>query len=175
VRSTVSKTADLRDELLCYPLAQGRDYRSLSFPSLHLEPGLCDRRSMLMARTLISEPNEVVRRLLEGMLRRLGHEPLLITMPTLALGLDADLFIVEPKAAGGSILTQAVHIANPSLPMICASVSSPPWELCELGLVFADSLIVPFTLGQLRSAIELALHAQSGVVIANPRDSGSEF
>jgi hypothetical protein len=112
-----------------------------------------------MAQTLISEPNEVVRRVLEGMLRRLGHEPLLITMPTLALGLEADLFIVEPKAAGGGILTQAVHITNPSLPMICVSVSIPPWELFELGVVFADSLIVPFTLGQLRTAIELALHA----------------
>jgi hypothetical protein len=114
-----------------------------------------------MARTLISEPNEVDRRLLEGMLRRLGHEPLLITMPTLALGLDADLFIVEPEAPGGGILAQALHIANPSLPMICASVSVPPWELCQLGVVFADSLIVPFTLGQLRAAIELALHLQS--------------
>jgi hypothetical protein len=114
-----------------------------------------------MALTLISEPNEVIRRLLEGMLRRLGHKPLLITMPTLERTLNADLFIVEPKAAGEKMLTQAAHIANPSLPMICASVSSPPWELCELGVVFAASLIVPFTLGQLRAAIELASHAQA--------------
>jgi hypothetical protein len=116
---------------------------------------------MLMARTLISEPDDVIRRLLEGMLTRLGHEPLLITMPTLERALNADLFIVEPKAAGGRILAQAVHIANPSLPMICASVSIPPWELCELGVVFADSLIVPFTLGQLQAAIEVASHAQA--------------
>jgi hypothetical protein len=114
-----------------------------------------------MALMLISEPNEIIRRLLEEMLTRLGHEPLLITMPTLERALNADLFIAEPKAAGGSILAQAVHIVNPSLPMICASVSIPPWELCELGIVFVDSLIVPFTLGQLRSAIELASRAQA--------------
>lgn len=114
-----------------------------------------------MALTLISEPNEVIRRSLEGMLTRLGHEPLLITMSTLERALSADLFIVEPKAAGGGMLTQAAHIANPSLPMICASVSVPPWELCEVGVVFATSLIVPFTLGQLQAAIELASHAQA--------------
>src|ERR1700684_1212833 len=104
-----------------------------------------------MARTLISEPNEVLRRLLEGMLTRLGHEPLLITIPTLERALNADLLIVEPKAAGGRMLVQAVHIANPLLPVICASVSIPPWELCELGVVFVASLIVPFTLGELRA------------------------
>jgi CheY-like chemotaxis protein len=114
-----------------------------------------------MTRTLISEPNEIDRRLLERMLTRLGHEPLVVTMPTLARVLDADLFIVEPAAPGERMLAQAVHIANPSLPMICASVSGPPGELCELGVVFADSLVVPFTLSQLRAAIELALHAQS--------------
>jgi hypothetical protein len=126
-----------------------------------LEAGLCGYRPILMARTLISEPNEVIRRLLEGMLIRLGHEPILITMPTLERALNADLLIVEPKAADGRMLVQAVHIANPSLPMICASVSIPPWELFELGVVFVDSLIVPFTLGQLQAAIVLASHAQA--------------
>jgi len=114
-----------------------------------------------MALTLINEPNEVSRRLLAGMLTRLGHQPLLLTMPTLERALNADLFIVEPKASDGKMLTQAAHIANPSLPMICASVSIPPWELCELGVVFAASLIMPFTLGQLQAAIELASHAQA--------------
>lgn len=114
-----------------------------------------------MALTLINEPNEVGRRLLAGMLMRLGHQPLLLTMPTLERALNADLFIVEPRASGGKILTQAAHIANPSLLMICVSVSIPPWELCELGVVFAASLIVPFTLGQLRAAIEHASHAQA--------------
>jgi hypothetical protein len=117
-----------------------------------------------MALTLINEPNEIVGRLLGGMLTRLGHEPLLIAMPTLERALNADLFIVEPKAAGGKMLTQAAHIANPSLPMICASVSMPPWDLCELGVVFAASLIVPFTLGQLQAAIELASHAECASV-----------
>jgi hypothetical protein len=114
-----------------------------------------------MALMLINEPNEVSRRLLAKMLIRLGHQPLLLTMPTLKRAMNADLFIVEPKASGGKILAQAAHIANPSLPMICVSVSIPPWELCELGVVFAASLIVPFTLGQLRAAIELASHAQA--------------
>jgi hypothetical protein len=114
-----------------------------------------------MGLTLINEPNEASRRLLAGMLMRLGHQPLVLTMPTLERALNADLFIVEPKASGGKMLTQAAHIANPSLPMICVSVSIPPWELCELGVVFAASLIAPFTLGQLRVAIELASHAQA--------------
>jgi CheY-like chemotaxis protein len=114
-----------------------------------------------MARILISEPHELVRRLLEQMLMRMGHEPFVVTVPTLPRVLDADLFIVEPAAPVGIMLVQAVHIANPSLSMICASVYGPPGELHELGVVFADCLIKPFTLDQLQAAIEFTLHAQS--------------
>jgi hypothetical protein len=110
-----------------------------------------------MARILINESHESVRRLLERMVARLGHEPVPIVVPTPEHLLDADLLLVEPVAPLGAVLAQAVHIATPSLPIISASVSAPPPELAELGIEFAASLVKPFTLEDLDTAIKQAL------------------
>jgi CheY-like chemotaxis protein len=112
-----------------------------------------------MARILISESHEDVRRLLERMVTRLGHEPVLVRAPTPAQLRSADLLLVEPAAPAGAALTRAAHAANPTLPLICASVTAPPPELAELGVVFAAALVKPFTLGQLAGAIEQAQSA----------------
>ncbi len=119
-----------------------------------------------MARILISEPHEDVRRLLERMVARLGHEPVAVGGPTphqltSADVFGADVFIVEPAAPIGAALARAARLIDPLLPLICASVAAPPPELTELGIVFAAALLKPFTLEQLGEAIDRALRTQS--------------
>ncbi|HSZ06101.1 MAG TPA: hypothetical protein VK778_13005 [Solirubrobacteraceae bacterium] len=115
-----------------------------------------------MARILISEPHDEVRRLLERMVTRLGHEPTAVRMPTPEQLMSADALVVEPAAPIGAVLAQAASIANPALPLICASVAAAPPELAELGVVFAVSLVKPFTVQELGAAIELSLHTRAG-------------
>jgi DNA-binding NtrC family response regulator len=109
-----------------------------------------------MARIFISESHEDVRRLLERMVARLGHEPVLVRAPTPAQLRSADVLLVEPAAPAGTALTRAAHVANPTLPIICASVTAAP---SEPGVVFSASLVKPFTLEQLADAIERAQSA----------------
>ena len=115
-----------------------------------------------MARILVSESHEDVRRLLVRMLTRLGHEPIVVTVPAPEQLLSADVLVVEPAAPIGAVLAQAARLVNPSLPLICASVEAPPAELAELGIVFAVSLVKPFTAEQLRAAIEQSLRNERG-------------
>jgi hypothetical protein len=114
-----------------------------------------------MARILISEPRQDVRRLLEHMVARLGHEPMLVRVSAPEQLQSADVLVVEPAAPTGAVLAQAACIVNPSLPLICASVTAPPPELAELGVLFAAALVKPFTTEQLGVAIEETLRAQS--------------
>jgi DNA-binding NtrC family response regulator len=112
-----------------------------------------------MAQILISESHDDVRRLLERMVTRLGHEPVCVRVPAPAQLQSADVLVVEPAAPTGAVLAQAACIVNPALPLICASVTGPPPELTELGVEFAASLVKPFTAEQLDAAIEQALSA----------------
>ena len=112
-----------------------------------------------MARILISESHDDVRRLLERMVTRLGHEPIAVRVPTPEHLTSADVFVVEPAAPLGAVLAQAARVVNPSLPLICASVTAPPPKLAERGIVFSASLVKPFTAAQLGAAIEQALNA----------------
>jgi DNA-binding NtrC family response regulator len=115
-----------------------------------------------MARILISEPHDDVRRLLERMVTRLGHEPIAVRAPTPQQLTSADAFVLEPTAPIGAVLAQAAHLIDPSLPLICASVTAPPLELAELGISFTATLVKPFTFEQLSAAIERALRARRG-------------
>ncbi len=112
-----------------------------------------------MARILISEPDDDVRRLLERMIARLGHEPIAVRMPTPEQLTSADALVVEPAAPVGAVLAQAARLVDPSLPLICASVTAAPVELAELGVVFAACLVKPFTAEQLGAAIDRSLCA----------------
>jgi hypothetical protein len=112
-----------------------------------------------MAQILISESHDDVRRLLERMVTRLGHEPVLVKVPVPAQLQSADVLVVEPAAPTGAVLAQAACIVNPALPLICASVTGPPPELTELGVEFAASLVKPFTIEQFGAAIDRALCA----------------
>ena len=117
-----------------------------------------------MARILISEPDDAVRRLLQRMVTLLGHEPLRTDSPTEQLA-NADVLIIEPAAPNGALLAQAASIADPSLPLICSSVTEPPPELAKLGVDFAYCLVKPFTLQDfdvaLQEALELSEHPQT--------------
>lgn len=112
-----------------------------------------------MAQILISESHDDVRRLLERMVARLGHEPVCVRVPAPTQLQSADVLVVEPAAPTGAVLAQAACIVNPALPLICASVTGPPPELTELGVEFAASLVKPFTSEQLGAAIDRALCA----------------
>src|ERR1700677_2927248 len=90
-----------------------------------------------MARILISEPHDDVRRLLERMIARLGHEPFLVRAPTPAQLRSADILVVEPAAPAGAALTRAARAG--------------------LGVVFAANVVKPFTAAQLGAAVEQAL------------------
>lgn len=113
-----------------------------------------------MARILISESHADVRRLLERMVTRLGHEPIAVRAPTPQQLTSVDVFVIEPADPIGAVLAQAAHLIDPTLPLICASVTAPPQELAALGISFTATLVKPFTLDQLRAAIELALRAR---------------
>jgi CheY-like chemotaxis protein len=112
-----------------------------------------------MAQILISESHRDVRRLLERMLTRLGHEPIMVRTPDTEHLMSADAIIVEPVESVGALLAQAASIARPSLPLICASVTEPAAELAELGVNFSACLIKPFTTKELEAAIDQALNA----------------
>jgi hypothetical protein len=97
--------------------------------------------------------------MLVRMLTRLGHEPIVVTVPKPEQLLGAELLMVEPAAPIGAVLAQAAGLVNPSLPVICASVAAPPVELAELGVVFVACLVKPFTAEQLDAAIDRAQSA----------------
>jgi CheY-like chemotaxis protein len=110
-----------------------------------------------MARILISESHDDMRRLLERMVRTLGHDPLAPMVPAPEQLTGADVFVIEPAAPVGAVLAQAATIAVPSLPLVCASVSLPSPALVQLGVVFTACLVKPFTIEELGAAIEEAL------------------
>jgi CheY-like chemotaxis protein len=110
-----------------------------------------------MARILICESHDAVRQMLERMVARLGHEPVAVRVPGPQELASADVFVLEPAAPIGVTMAQAASVIDPSLPLICASIAEPPAELAELGVVFAATLIKPFTSEQLSEAIERAL------------------
>ncbi len=97
--------------------------------------------------------------MLERMITRLGYEPVPLSTATPGQLMSADLLVVEPASPAGAALAQAASIANPSLPLICASVTAPDPKLAQNGVVFVASLIKPFTVEQFRSAVDQALHS----------------
>lgn len=113
-----------------------------------------------MARILICESHEAVRQMLERMVARLGHEPVAVRVPGPEDLRSADVFVLEPAAPIGVTMAQAASVINPSLPLVCASVAEPPAELATLAVVFAASLVKPFTSEQLSQAIERALRTR---------------
>lgn len=106
-----------------------------------------------MRRIMVSEPHPDVRLLLERMVARQGDRPMLPDKPTPAQLRSLDVLLVEPAAPAGAMLAQLARAANPSLAIVCESVTAPSPELAQL-VDFAAVLIKPFTAQQLERAIE---------------------
>jgi hypothetical protein len=107
-----------------------------------------------MARILINETHPDVRDLLVRMVLQLGHEPLVLDIPTPERFLDAEVFLVEPAAPIGAVLAKAAELIAPSLPIVFVTVGAP----AELDIDPAAQVIKPFTATQLGDAIDRALN-----------------
>ncbi len=105
-----------------------------------------------MAQILISEPHAEVCRLLERMVSRLGHEPTLMPGSSTQELARLAAFIVEPAAQSGLATAKALSVVLPELPILCVSVAAAP----DVGISFSAALLKPFTLEQLRGALERA-------------------
>jgi CheY-like chemotaxis protein len=115
---------------------------------------------------MVSESHPDVRRLLERMVARLGHLPIVVATPTPAKLRSVDVLIVETVVPSGAMLAKLARAANPSLPIVCASVAAPPVELGERGIGFAAVLVKPFTAEQLAHVVRRVLPRRS-----SPRSS----
>jgi CheY-like chemotaxis protein len=106
-----------------------------------------------MTHILIIESHPEVRRLLERMVCRLGHEPVIATAPAMPLLQDIELVIVEPSDPASALLAEQVQLSDPLLPIICASVFTDP----QVDVAFSSCLLKPFTVDDLAAAIMHAL------------------
>ena len=106
-----------------------------------------------MARILISEPHADVRMLLARMVFHLGHEALILDVPTPERFMHSEVFLVETADPIGAVLAKAANIIRPELPIVFLSAESPP----DLDLEPVAYLMKPFTVSQLGGAVERAL------------------
>jgi CheY-like chemotaxis protein len=112
-----------------------------------------------VARVLICEPHDDIRALLELVVRRLGHEPVLCGKEaTDHIGVDAA--VIEPAAALGMRLARALRSRN--VPVLFTSIY--PAETAALALAPEAYLVKPFPLYALERALQSALLPSSTVV-----------
>lgn len=118
-----------------------------------------------MANILLSEADADVRRLLVVLLKRLGHEGIVLGGGTAAPP-SADLLLLEPASPACLEQARLVRERQPSIPVICVSILPP--EACFLSLGPLAYLAKPFVIGDLEVAIDNALAATStGVAQGN--------
>ena len=103
-----------------------------------------------MARILICEAHDDISALLELVVRRLGHEPVLNGAGA-HLGVDAA--VIEPGADGGLELARTLR--GQSVPVLFTSIY--PAENDMLALEPSAYLVKPFPLYALERALEQAL------------------
>jgi hypothetical protein len=127
-----------------------------------------------MATILISEPDPQVQRMLERMAARLGHQPIAVRIPAPFHLTSADVLLAELADPLAMVCAQAVQIANPSVAIVCASVTGPPAELAELGIELEAYLVKPFSSGQLDAVIRQALADRPDVDRRGADDQPSE-
>jgi DNA-binding NtrC family response regulator len=107
-----------------------------------------------MARVLISESHIEVRRLLQRMVRELGHDPQVADAPPTTEDLEGvGLLIVEPADPKGALLAKTVQTLDPGLPILGVSVL----DASQVDIAFHEFICKPFTFEQLASAVEQAL------------------
>jgi DNA-binding response OmpR family regulator len=104
-----------------------------------------------VARILIVEPHVDIRSLLELVVRRLGHEPVVHTGGTEPP--DIDVAVIEPGEGNGLPLARSLKTAG--VPLIFTSIFPPDRELLELQP--SAYLVKPFPLYALEAALAVAL------------------
>jgi DNA-binding response OmpR family regulator len=105
-----------------------------------------------MARVLICEPHDDITALLELVVRRLGHEPVLYTGgPVEQIGVDAA--VIEPGEEAGVQLARSLRSRD--VPVLFTSIYPPDNEV--LALTPAAYLVKPFPLYALERALQSAL------------------
>ncbi|MEO8289978.1 MAG: hypothetical protein ABI649_03165 [Gaiellaceae bacterium] len=107
-----------------------------------------------MARVLICEPHPEVRELLRHAIARLGHEPVLDTVPLQ----DVEAIVLEPADPASMERAQAFRAFGHDVPLVCASIEPPNGGTRSLAPV--AFLVKPFALPDLESAIEQALSSR---------------
>lgn len=105
-----------------------------------------------MARILICEPHDDTVALLELVVRRLGHQPVVYVQGD-PDALDVDAAVIEP--GDGSCLEVARTLRGRSIPLLFTSIYPP--EADTLDLDPAAYLVKPFPLYALERALESAL------------------
>ena len=115
-----------------------------------------------MARVLICEPHDDITALLELVVRRLGHEPVLYVdgVPD-QIGVDAA--VIEPGEEAGLRVAESLRRQN--VPVLFTSIYPPDNEV--LALAPAAYLVKPFPLYALERALQAALaHAPAPAAAA---------
>lgn len=105
-----------------------------------------------MARVLICEPHEDISALLELVVRRLGHEPV-ISMSGAADDGPVDAAVIEPGEPLGFALAR--RLREQGVPVLFTSIY--PAETEALDLLPAAYLVKPFPLYALERALQGAL------------------
>lgn len=108
---------------------------------------------VVMAQVLISESHVEVRRLLQRMIRKLGHEPQVAEAPTAENLEGVGLLIVEPADPKGALLAKTAQTLAPGLPILGVSVL----DSSQVDITFSTFLCKPFSFEQLADAVEQAL------------------
>ena len=114
-----------------------------------------------MARVLICEPHDDITALLELVVRRLGHEPVLYTDGSVEqIGVDAA--VIEPGEEPGLRLAQ--YLRSRDVPVLFTSIYPPDDD--ALALAPAAYLVKPFPLYALERALQSALDVLSAPAAA---------
>ena len=107
-----------------------------------------------MARILIFEPHADISALLELVVRRLGHEPVVVD-DLAEVTDDFDAAVIEPGDGSGLPVARSLHERN--VPVIFTSIFPADQELMALAPV--RYLVKPFALFDLEKALGAALAA----------------
>lgn len=122
---------------------------------------------VVMAQVLISESHVEVRRLLQRMIRKLGHDSRVVDAPPTAESLEGvGLLIVEPADPKGALLAKTVQTLNPGLPILGVSVL----DSSQVDIAFHAFLCKPFSFEQLAGAVEQALAQGRAATGDSPAD-----
>jgi DNA-binding response OmpR family regulator len=108
-----------------------------------------------MARVLVSESDSGVRGLLLAVLRRRGHDAVVLPGRADEELPEGDLLVAEPAYGHGLLHAWALRDQDPSLAIVLVSILPP--ERAFLGLRPAAYLVKPFSVVALERAVDAAL------------------